>query len=55
MDTGKELLLVRTLSEEVSFKIRFEGKERRAMTESERKRIPDLCTKKLRARPQSWF
>ena len=31
MDTGKELLLVKTVSEEVSFKTRFEGKERRAM------------------------
>ena len=56
MDTRKELLLVKTLSEEVSFKTSFEGKESlRAMTESGRKRIPDPCTKKPRARPQSWF
>ena len=37
------LLLIKILSEEVSFKAGFEGREGRAMTESEMKRIPDLC------------
>ena len=39
------LLLVRILFDEVHFNASFEGKERRAMTESERKRIPYLCSK----------
>ena len=30
--------------EEVSFKVSFEGREGRAVTESEGKRIPDLCS-----------
>ena len=37
------LLLITVLSEEVSIKAGFEGREGRAMTESGRKRIPDLC------------
>ena len=35
-------LLVKILFEEVSFKVSFEGGEGRAVTESKRKRIPDL-------------
>ena len=36
------MLLVDIRSEEVSFKGSFEGREGRAVTESERKRIPQL-------------
>ena len=35
-------LLVKTLFEEVSFMASFEGREGRAVTDSERKRIPDF-------------
>ena len=38
----EKVLLVNILSEEVSFKGSFEGREGRAVTESERKRIPQL-------------
>ena len=31
--------------EEVSFKVSFEGREGRAVAESEGKRIPDLCSR----------
>ena len=36
---AEKLLLVKILFEEVSFKAGFEGREGRAVTESERKRI----------------
>ena len=39
---AEKLLLVKILFEEVSFKANFEGREGRAVMESERKRIPDL-------------
>ena len=38
----EELLLVKILFEEVSLKARFEGRDKRAVRESERKRIPVL-------------
>ena len=49
----KRFLLVKRMSEEVSFKASFEGRERRALTESERKIIPALCgrRRKKKARP----
>ena len=40
--TAEKLLLVKILFEEVSFRASFEGREGRAVTESERKRIPNL-------------
>ena len=39
------ILLVKILREEVSFKASFEGRKGRAVTESERKRIPDSCSR----------
>ena len=51
---AEKLLLVKILFEEVSFKASFEGKEGRAVTDSERKSgIPDLpgITEKQKARP----
>ena len=41
----EELLQVKILFEEVSLKARFEGRDKRAVRESERKRIPSyvLC------------
>ena len=42
---AKKLSLVKILFEEVSFKASFEGWEGRAVTESKRKRIPDLCSR----------
>ena len=44
----EKVLLVNILSEEVSFKGSFEGREGRAVTESERKRIPDLCCREAK-------
>ena len=41
MCAAEKLFLVKILFEEVSFKASFEGREGRAVTESERKRIPD--------------
>ena len=38
------ILLVKMMLEEVRFKASFEGREGRAVAESERKRIPDLCS-----------
>ena len=40
------ILLVKMMLEEVCFKASFEGREGRAVAESERKRIPDLCSRK---------
>ena len=40
------ILLVKMMLEEVRFKASFEGREGRAVAESERKRIPDLCSRK---------
>ena len=49
-------LLVKIQFEKVSFKASFEGGEGTAVTESERKRIPDLdSTDKQKARPPSCF
>ena len=42
------------LLEEESFKASFEGREGRAVTESERKRIPDWTAEKQKARPPCW-
>ena len=42
------LLLVKILFEEVSFKASFKGREGRAVMESERKRIPDLDSRKAK-------
>ena len=42
------LLLVKILFEEVSFKDSFKGREGRAVMESERKRIPDLDSRKAK-------
>ena len=41
-------MLVKILLEEVSFKASFEGGEGRAVTESERKRIPDLDSREAK-------
>ena len=40
-DIEKKLLLVKILSQKTS----FEGRERKAVMESRRKRIPKLCTR----------
>ena len=45
---AEKLLLVKALFEEVSFKARFEGREGRAVTQIERKRISDLCSSKTK-------
>ena len=42
-------LLVKTLFEEVSFQPSFEGGEGRAVTKSERKRIPDLESREAKS------
>ena len=42
---AEKLLLVKILFEVVSFEASFEGREGRAVTKSERKRIPDVCCK----------
>ena len=42
---AEELLQVKILFEEISLKVTFEGREGRAVTESERKKIPDLCSR----------
>ena len=39
---------MKILFEEIRFKARFEGREGRAVTESERKRIPDLCCREAK-------
>ena len=49
MCAAEKLLLVKTLFEEVSFKASFEGRKARAVTESKKKRIPELCSKKQKA------
>ena len=48
-------LLVKILFEEVSFKASFEGREGRAVTESERKRIPDLDSRKVKCTSTTLF
>ena len=40
---AETLLLVKVLFEEVRFKASFDGREERAVTEREMKRIPKLC------------
>ena len=45
---AEKLLLVKILFEEVSFKASFEGMEGRTVTESERKRIPDLGSREAK-------
>ena len=40
---------MKILFEGVRFKARFEGREGRAVTESERKRITDLCSREAKA------
>ena len=45
---AKKLSLVKILFEEVSFKACFETKEGRAVTESKRKRIPNLCSREAK-------
>ena len=45
---AEKLLLVKILFEEVSFKASFGGREGRAVTESERKRIPDLGSRETK-------
>ena len=42
------LLLVKILFEEVSFKASFEGRAGKAVSESERKRIPDLDSREAK-------
>ena len=44
----KLYLPVKILFNGVRFKARFEGREGRAVTESERKRIPDLCSREAK-------
>ena len=39
-------VLVKLLFAEINFKNNFEGKEERAVTDRERKRIPYLCSRK---------
>ena len=48
---AKKLLLVKILFEEVSFKASFEGREGRAVTESGRKRIPDMNSREAERPP----
>ena len=48
-------LLVKILFEEVHFKTSFEGGEGRAVTESERKRIPDLDSREAKGTTTSLF
>ena len=43
------LLLVKILFEEVSLKASFEGREGRAVTESEKKRISDLGSREAKS------
>ena len=43
-----KLLLVQIMLEEVRFKASFEGREGRAVTESERKRISDLDSREAK-------
>ena len=45
---AEKLLLVKILFEEVRFKASFEGGKERAVTESERKRIPDLDSREAK-------
>ena len=46
---AEKLLQVKTLFEEVRFKASLEGGQGiRAVTESERKRIPDLCSREAK-------
>ena len=44
----EKLLLVNILLEQVSFKASVEGRERRAVAESERERIPDLGSREAK-------
>ena len=44
----EKLVLVKILFEEVRFKANFEGREGRAVTESKRKRIPDVDSREAK-------
>ena len=44
----EKLFLVKLLFEAVSFKVNFEGGEGRTVTESERKRIPNLGSREAK-------
>ena len=46
--SAEKLLQVKILFEKVSFKASFEGREGRVVTESKRKRIPDLESRKAK-------
>ena len=46
---------MKTLFEEVSFMASFEGREGRAVTDSERKRIPHLCSREVEGKPPCCF
>ena len=43
-----KLLLVKILFEETRFKASSEGREGKTVTESERKKIPDLCSREAK-------
>ena len=45
---AEKMLLVKILFEEESFKASFEGREGRAVTESEKKRISDLGSREAK-------